>query len=187
MQMDKKLIANKFVKQLLLKGFTLIEVIMTIVLIGILAAIAYPSYRAVIQNIRVSAITNDFMATLSYARSEALKRDQSISICPAADSSLTSCGASTDWANGWIVFVDPDADGTIGSSSDRLKTHDALNAGSLISTSIPYITYNRSGFLSAGTGSFTLTAPGCSGNSAQLITLAVTGRAAITSTACTLP
>jgi type IV fimbrial biogenesis protein FimT len=184
MEMDRKLSVNKLLK---LKGFTLIEVIMTIVLIGILAAIAYPSYRAITQNIRVSAVTNDFMATLSYARSEALKRDQSISVCAAADSTLTACGNSTDWANGWIVFLDSDSNGVIATSSDRLKTHDALDAGSLITTSVPYITYNRSGFLSAGTGSFTITVPGCSGNSAQLITMSATGRAAITSTACTLP
>ncbi|MFN7096480.1 MAG: GspH/FimT family pseudopilin [Gammaproteobacteria bacterium] len=168
-------------------GYTLIEMLMTLVLIGILAAIAYPSYRAVMQNIRVDAITNDFMSSLSYARSEALKRDESISICAAADSSLTSCGNSTNWANGWIIFVDSDADGVIATSSDRLKTHNALDSGSLISSTLAAITYNRSGFLSAGIGSFTITVPGCSGNGAKLITLSATGRASITSTACTLP
>ena len=169
------------------KAFTLVEMIMTLVLIGILVAIALPSYRAVMQNMRVSSVSNDFMATLSYARSEALKRNQPVSICAATDSDFTRCGSNSNWANGWIVFVDSDSNGIIASSSDRLKTHDALSNGSLILSSLPYITYNHSGFLGSNAGSFTISTAGCSGSSAQLITLSIIGRASVTSAACTLP
>lgn len=181
MQMDRKYSAHK------IKAFTLIEMLMAMVLIAILAAIAYPSYRGVMQNIRVSAISNDFMTTLSYARSEALKRNQPITICAAANSNFNSCGSNSNWANGWIVFVDTDNNGVIANNSDRLKTHDALTSGSLIISSLPNIIYNRSGFLGSNAGAFTITVPGCSGNSAKLITLSITGRASVTSTACTLP
>jgi type IV fimbrial biogenesis protein FimT len=163
------------------------ELIITIVIFSILSAVAYPSYRSIMQNMRVSAMTNDFMAALAYARSEALTRGTSVSVCAASSSAGTSCGTSANWNNGWIVFVDADADGVIANASDRLQVHDALAAGSVVTTTQAFVTYNRSGFTSAGAGNFTLTAPSCSGNSARLINIANTGRADVSATACTLP
>jgi type IV fimbrial biogenesis protein FimT len=168
-------------------GFTLMELIVTIIILGILAVIAYPSYRTIMQNMRVSSITNDFMATLAFARAEALARGSSVSVCAAADTSDTSCGSSANWNNGWIVFLDPTASGTIGDPSDRLKTHDPLQSGGVINTNQAFITYSRNGFALAGMGNYTITTPSCSGNSAQLINISNTGRADVTSTACTLP
>ncbi|MBY0544756.1 MAG: GspH/FimT family pseudopilin [Gammaproteobacteria bacterium] len=168
-------------------GFTFVEMLMTLALVAILIGIALPSYRSIMQNIRVSGITNDFVSTLSYARGEALKRDTPVAICAASNNTFSTCGSNANWANGWIVFVDANSDGVIASSTDILKTHDALVTGSLITTSLPYIIYNRSGFLGSNTGSLTITAGGCSGMSANLITLTITGRASVTSTACTIP
>jgi type IV fimbrial biogenesis protein FimT len=168
-------------------GFSMVELLMTLLLIAILAAIAYPSYRSFMQNTRATAVTNEFMSALAYARSEALKRGLPVTVCPASDTNLTDCGNSGSWSNGWIVFVDPDADGAIGNSADRLKTHDQLQGGSVVTSTQARVTYNRSGFLTAGVGSFTVTAAGCSGNSARLITLSATGRANVTTTACTIP
>lgn len=168
-----------------IQAFTLIEVLMTLLLAVILAAIAYPSYRSVMQNTRVTAVTNDFMSSLAYARAEALKRNQSVSICAAVDNRFLSCGQASDWLNGWIIFIDPNHTGKIATPADRLKIYSALTSGAIISTAIPYISYNRSGFLAAGAGAFTVTVAGCVGNSARLVTLGVTGRANLTSTACT--
>lgn len=167
-------------------GFTLIEMIITLVLITIFATIAIPSYRGIMQSMRVSALSNDFIAALAFARAEAVKRNNYVSICPAADSTFSTCGTSSSWANGWIVFVDVNNNGIIASSSNILKTHDALIAGSTIVTTLNYVEYNRSGFLGSTAGSLTLTVPGCTGNSAVLITLSITGWASVTQTACTM-
>lgn len=167
-------------------GYTLIEVVMALLLIAILAAIAIPNYRGAMQTMRASELSNDFITALSFTRAEAIKRNTPVTICAAADSSFSSCGANTGWANGWIIFVDPNADGVIGSTGTILKTHDPLLTGSTIVTTMGFIVYNRSGFLGSSAGTLTLTVPGCTGNSAVLITLSLTGWASVTSTACTM-
>jgi type IV fimbrial biogenesis protein FimT len=75
------------------RGFTLIEMMLAIALLGILVGIAVPAYRDVILNQRVTSATNDLHAALSFARSEAVKRNANVTLLPAADG----------WADGWRV------------------------------------------------------------------------------------
>ena len=77
-------------------GFSLVEVMVVIAMVGILAAIAAPSFDGLIRRSRIDAATEAFRTANAYARSEAIKRGVPVSIS----------ANSADWRNGWQVFVD---------------------------------------------------------------------------------
>lgn len=166
------------------QGYSLVEVLMTLIIVGILVAIAYPSYRSFIQNTRVTTLTNDFMSSLAYARAEALKGDVAVTICPTADDNYYDCGPAANWPRGWIIFQDRNQNGHVANLKDRLKVYRSGVGDIQVMTTVPYITYNRAGFLSAGIGAFTLSLTDCVGNSARLVNLSPTGRATLTSALC---
>jgi type IV fimbrial biogenesis protein FimT len=167
-----------------MKGFTLIEMLIAILLSAILIAIGVPNYKYLMQNMNAMALSTDFTTALAYARNEAIRRVNFVTICPAANTSLNSCGAAGNWSNGWIIFVDPNATGTISSGSTLLKVREALETGTSITTTQAKIIYTSGGALNSGVGTFTLAAPGCSGGYGRIITLTTTGLARIATTTC---
>ena len=159
------------------KAVTLLEVLIVLAILGILAVASVPAYRFMIQNSRATAMTNEFITALAFARSTAIKQGTPVSICAAADANLNSCGGNGNWANGWIIFNDPNGDGVIGVAQDRLRTHEAFSAGTTITTPLARLTYSGSGFLNSANGAFTLSVPDCIGNTAKTVTISNTGRA----------
>lgn len=79
------------------KGFTLIEVLVTVAIAGILAAVAVPSFVSLIADQRAKAAATDLYTALSVTRSEAIKHNRNVTLQP----------KSGDWANGWVI-ADPE-------------------------------------------------------------------------------
>ncbi len=88
------------------QGFTLTELVITLVILGILVAMGVPAYTQFVRDSRRSAVLNEFSAALNLARSEAIKRGVTVAVCRTADGA--SCGGT--WAGGWLVFVNTDND-----------------------------------------------------------------------------
>jgi len=90
-------------------GFTLLELISTLAIGSILVAAAIPSYQSLHERSRMAASVNMFMSHLYQARSEAIKRERYVTLCPSSNGS--DCIADyTQWAKGYIVFIDSNKD-----------------------------------------------------------------------------
>lgn len=90
-------------------GFTLIELLITLVVAAILLSIATPSFRDTVQDNRLVTQVNGLQSSLALAKSEAITRNNNITVCSSND--RVSC--SGNWEDGWIVFVDSNANTTL--------------------------------------------------------------------------
>ena len=83
-------------------GFTLVELMVTLAVLAIGAAIAFPSFRGVLQSNRVSTATNQLIGSLSLARSEAIRSSRPAGVCPSDTGAV--CGGA--WTAGVLVWVE---------------------------------------------------------------------------------
>lgn len=135
------------------KGFTIVELMISVVVAAILLALASPSFVEFTKNRRIIAQANEFISTLSLARSEALKRVSRVTVC--ASSSGTSCTGS--WGEGYIVFNDDDNDGTVDGGEPILKVVSALAGSNTLDGSsdvAAYVSYVASGHSKLTSGAF---------------------------------
>jgi len=165
------------------QGYTIIELLTAVGIIAILLIIGIPGFRAFIQNNRAITLTNNFVYSINYARSEAIKRGSPVTVC-ASNSTQTDCSNYSAWTNGWIIFLDPDGDGNIANSDDRIRLGEKLDSSASMVTTVDHVTFQPSGFLSTGNGNFTLSASGCEGNNGRQVHLSNTGRISLTPVSC---
>ncbi len=162
-------------------GFTLIELLVTLSISSILIASAAPVFSQILLNNRAVSLTNNLITALQIARSEAIKRNQDVTICKSSDS-LTCSGS---WSDGWIIFSDIDHD----------RQLDVLNGDTLIQVqkyagiefsiswnafrSDNYIQYNAHGFIHSNNGTFKLCPPDNDVHYARAIIINRVGRARV--------
>src|SRR5579862_2013512 len=129
------------------RGFTLIEVLITISVASILLTIAIPSFRYVTNSNRISGEVNGLLGDLQFARAEAIKEGRTVTVCVSNDGA-TCAPATTTWQSGWIVFSDPTHVGVVDPGETILREQtpfsstDTFNASNGVSA----ITFNREGY-----------------------------------------
>jgi len=109
------------------RGFTLVELLVTISIAAILLSLAAPSFSDLILNQQVRVSAGDLQTSFFYARSEAIKRAADVSVVPSGG----------DWKNGWTVQL---TDGTV-------LRRQALLSDQLASMSGVTVTYQSNGHL----------------------------------------
>ncbi len=82
-------------------GFTLVELMITIAVIGVIAFLGVPSLTSLLENNRVTTQTNQLVSSIHLARSEAVKRNGAVKLCPLGEGAI--CGQ--DWRKGWMVVA----------------------------------------------------------------------------------
>lgn len=101
------------------KGFTLIELMTTLGIVTILAAVAIPNLQSFTMNSRQTGGINDIVMGMRAARNTAITTNSRVTMC--ASKSGTNCEA-TEWNQGWIVFVDTDADQTVDAGESIIRS-----------------------------------------------------------------
>jgi type IV fimbrial biogenesis protein FimT len=142
-------------------GFTITELMVVVAIVAILLGIGVPSYRYVTNSYRMSAEVNGLLGDLQYARSEAIKEGQTVTTCVSTNGTTCAGGANVNWANGWIVFSDPNGNAIFNAGDTLLRVQNAFT-GRIPDTfnatnTVTAITYNREGFARTAAGFVTTT------------------------------
>lgn len=153
-------------------GFTLIELMITILVLAIAVAIAVPSFEGTIQRNSVISNTNLVIGALNYARVEATKRGSGVRI---------ASQAGNTWGNGYVVYVDSDNDNAY-TAGEELRVYDKMPNGITLTGTAAQVRFNATGFASAVV-SLTL----CSNDTSitgQTISISLSGRVQATDVVC---
>jgi type IV fimbrial biogenesis protein FimT len=147
-------------------GFTIIELMITLLVLSILLAAAVPTFRDFTRNNRIVAAQNDLVTAMSVARSEAIRRSADVILCPINNPSNPACIAGNDWTNGWMV--------QIAGSATVLQTWPAPGGDVTTTADINQLRYQPVGTVAA-TGIFTIKHPGCTGPKTHRVTVMLAG------------
>ncbi|MBA1146524.1 GspH/FimT family pseudopilin [Ectothiorhodospiraceae bacterium WFHF3C12] len=136
-------------------GFTLIELMITLAVAAVVLTLGAPGMMNLVRDNRLTSNTNEVIAALTVARSEAIKSGQIITVCGSSDQS--NCN-STSWEDGWLVFRDTDGDAVRDAGETILRVQSPLEGMTIRLTSFDgaaadtgntsrHIQYASSGFL----------------------------------------
>ncbi len=139
-------------------GFTLYELLTTMLIVGVVLALGVPNMQSFRQNSRMTATANDLHSSFYLARSEALRAKTNITICASADSmaDIPTCGGGI--AAGWVVFEDGNGDIVVDAGENILHRFPAVADGIIVNAPGPddYFSFAPTGL---GRGNVTGTPP----------------------------
>jgi type IV fimbrial biogenesis protein FimT len=119
-------------------GVTLIELLVTLVVMAVMVTIAAPSFSRLIASNRLTSQTNEFILALNLARSEATRRGQPVTL-------LATATASPVFQSGWTIFNDADGDGILDSDETVIRESAAVTG----QTTITRVTLSGSTYTTA--------------------------------------
>ena len=163
------------------RGFTIVELMVTIGIAAVLAGLAAPSFQQLMATNRLKTHTSALHTSLLMARSEAIKRHARVVMCKSTDGA--TCVTAGDWQQGWILFADTNNNAGVDAGEPILQKVATLSGDFILKGSgdlADYVSYTGTGApkLKASdtfqTGAFTLCQP--AGGSARQIEVFATGR-----------
>lgn len=153
------------------RGFTVVELAVTLAVGAILLALAIPSLSSYVRSTRVVSEANGFVGALNRARAEALIQLGNVRLC--ASNTATTCSGT--WNDGWILFndcdtdgvpdlatatCDTDGDGTAETNETLIRIGNPSTGTNNTASGGSFIVYEADGSVSAGVGTFTVCVSG---------------------------
>lgn len=123
------------------QGFTLVELMVTVAVIGILAIVAVPAMSNLIRNSRITGQTEELVTSLQLARAEAVRRNARVTMCSSTDGS--TCASSASWT-GWIVHG---LDNSLSTPVDDVIRNNVAGTGVEVSGPTAGIVFKPSGLI----------------------------------------
>ena len=162
-------------------GAFLIELLLVTATVGVLMGLALPSLGAMLQAQKSITVANHLLASLHFARSEAIKRNARVVVCKSADGLV--CSGVGAWDQGWLVFHDRDNNAQRSLDEDLVQTHLGSEDGLRLSGNGPvanYVSYAANGRARTIQGAFqagTVTlCPTMAGGAVRRIIIGAPGR-----------
>jgi type IV fimbrial biogenesis protein FimT len=171
-------------------GLTLLEVLIALAVGTALLVVAVPSYRAWVADLEMRDRIEALVVTMSRARSEAIKRQTRVVLCPSSDGRL--CASGGRWEEGWIVFADGNDDGDRDADETIVAVEPSSRPGITIRGNKPvsqYVSYTSYGHTRMTNGALQMgTLSVCRpGSKAVDVVLANGGRVRVDRTKATCP
>jgi len=135
-------------------GFTLFELIVVVTIVGILTAVGTPTFKYVTASNRVASEVNSLLGDMQFARSQAVKAAQPVTICTSTNGTACAATSVNTWQVGWIIFVDKNANHVFDAANDTpLRVQPAFTGSDTFvatAANYSYATYNRMGYAPTG-------------------------------------
>lgn len=129
-------------------GFTLYELLVTVIVMGIILSLGVPNFLEFTRNNRMAATSNNLLAAFTLARTEAVKRKALVTVCSSlnAEAANPACGGT--FADGWVVFADDDGDIAIDAGEEVIRGVGDIPDGITLQTNggANYFSYAATGF-----------------------------------------
>jgi type IV fimbrial biogenesis protein FimT len=174
------------------QGFSLIELIITIAIMTILITVAIPGFQSTLMRMNASSIADTLIASLNFARSEAISRNERVALCASLDG-LACDATAADWNAGWLIFRPAASVGLGTIRYKRVEANDANielggnNARTIIFKSSGEGFFSLPSPIVGATFAFTTQITGCDNpqlNVRRVISVALSGNITVVREAC---
>lgn len=153
-----------------MRGFTLVELMIVIVVLSVLASMAVPSLSSFLGRSSALSIESDFVNAVSFARSEARRRGLPVAV------TATSPVAGNGFGQGWTIWVDSNSNSTYDAGEPILRSHAAYPTSvSLGDGSVTQVYFNQQGYLNGGPWQFRACTASAAGPTGYQITVLAGG------------
>ncbi|USE37533.1 GspH/FimT family pseudopilin [Endozoicomonas sp. SCSIO W0465] len=126
------------------RGFTLVEMMITVVLIAIMVNLVAPMGQ-IAEGFKLDYVNQRIYSSAVLARSEAIKRSETVSVCRSI--SGTACQTGTNWADGWVIFVNNNGNNSIDPGEEIIRVYNPASSPVEItwSGSVPLLNFRPRG------------------------------------------
>jgi type IV fimbrial biogenesis protein FimT len=130
-------------------GFTLIELMVSVAIVALMIGLAVPSYRYSINSSRVASDSDGLLSALQLARTEAIRRGLSVTVC-SSNATGSACSGSNNWKTGWLVFVDLNNNASYDAGDTLVRRQSALTSANAViaDNNTSAVRFNREGIAS---------------------------------------